>query len=212
VTRTGHEVKGRFERDDKDATFELAGFDYQVIARQIVASRTANNKQNKTVSRSPKVANLSDSITSVTLHDTYLGSSTLDIQLADPEYELFEFFDINNDGHLDKVEIQYPPNTDNWWRLTQLGISASAGSALELTLTFMERPVVLLMHRHGPKKASRAKVTRAEFLQSLVRDVKQHRLRFSCVELHKKQPIAGTTQVNPHGVGVEPLAFTGGGP
>jgi hypothetical protein len=72
VARTGHEVKGRFERDDKDATFELAGFDYQVIARQIVASRTANNKQNKTVSRSPKVANLSDSITSVTLHDTYL--------------------------------------------------------------------------------------------------------------------------------------------
>lgn len=213
MARTGREVKGRFERDDKDATFELVGFDYQIIARQIVASRHASNPKRKTTARSPKVANLSDSIVSVSVHDTYLGSSTLDLQVADPEFELFEFFDINNNGKLDKIEIQYPPGSHNWWRLTQMGVSASAGSALQLTLTFMERPVVLLMHRHGPKKGSRAKFTRAEFLRSLVQDVKQHRLRFSSVELHKKQEIRGTRQVNPRSLaaGVEPLT-TGGGP
>jgi len=177
--------------------FELASFDYAVIAQQIRASRDVTSAQKKsTLYVSPKVEHLRNSIVSVSVSDTMEGSSTLEIDLADPEFELLEFFDINADGRLDKIELQYPPETPNWWRLTQLGLSTQAGQALRLTLTFMERPAVLLMHKRGPKKTSRGKSTRAQFLRSCVQDVKLHPLKFKSIELNVKQDVAGTKRVD----------------
>jgi len=191
ASRTARSHRDKRKIDDVDSEFALSSFEYGAIAQQIRQERVDGNK------KAPKVERLTDAILSVSVMDTVEGSSTLEITVADPEFELYEFFDIDRDGKLDKIEIQYPPRSANWWRLTQLGLSTQAGQALELTLTFMERPVVLLLHKKGPKKTRRGKTTRAEFLRSLVQDVKEHPLKFKSDELHVKQDIAGTQKVDP---------------
>lgn len=168
-----------------DPTLKDLAFDYNVLARYIVRSRKRLKKN------FPTVDALASSITSVTLEDTIEGSSTLTIRLADPTFELIEYFDIDRNGRLDLIEVNYPEDTSHWWRLHQLGASANAGSALQLELTFIERPVSMLMYQLGPKKTSRAKVTRAEFFRTLVKEIKKHPLRFESKELHKRQQIEG---------------------
>jgi hypothetical protein len=57
------------------------------------------------------------------------------------------------------------------------------------TLTFEDEIVYLLKRKYGARKASRKKVTRAQFVLSQLREVKSMRPPFICPELMVKQPI-----------------------
>jgi hypothetical protein len=63
----------------------------------------------------------------------------------------------------------------------------------DLTLTFEDEIVYWLSQYNKAKKAARSKVTRAEFIDSMVREVKEITIPFYCPELHVKQPITGTS-------------------
>lgn len=60
----------------------------------------------------------------------------------------------------------------------------------KLTLTFEERAVSLLRLKKGARKASRKKVTRAQFVRTLVKEVKKYGgVSYFIPEISKKQPI-----------------------
>jgi hypothetical protein len=77
-------------------------------------------------------------------------------------------------------------SVDEW--IGRLARIAKTGE--ELDLTFEHRPVALLRRYDKPRKASRAKVTRAQFIRALVREERRYPLGFYAPELTKRQPVA----------------------
>lgn len=57
-------------------------------------------------------------------------------------------------------------------------------------LTFEETAVNLLRRYTKPRKATRDSTTRAQFVRSMVREVKEAVIPFQCPEVNKRQPIA----------------------
>jgi hypothetical protein len=72
------------------------------------------------------------------------------------------------------------------FRLVKIGYSHLEEEA---TLTFEDEIVYLLKRKYGARRASRKKVTRAQFVLSQLREVKRMRPPFICPELMVKQPI-----------------------
>ena len=156
------------------------GPDLDVIARQIVAGKRKLKRP------TPSVVDLANSLEGISITDTIKGSSTLTLSMLDPDFALFDsgFFDCDDDGKLDAIDVNYPDGSRFWWRITQ--VTPSADMRIEMTL--MERAAVYLMAHRGPVKTSRAKKTRAEFLKSLTDKVKAGGgIRFYSKELHEKQ-------------------------
>ena len=75
----------------------------------------------------------------------------------------------------------------------QLVKAAYAQGSGELALTFEHELVYLLKRHRGAKRAPREKVTRAQFILALVKElepeVRKRRYRFVCPELNVRQPI-----------------------
>lgn len=162
-------------------TFELEGPDRDVIAKQIIKAKGRRAVRNK--------VDLVTAITAVNIADTMKGSSTITVTLTDSDFELLDsgFFDPDEDGHLDPIEINYPNGSRFWWRVTQIAVSQDG----VLNLTLMERTAVWLMSLKGPVKAkSRAKTTRAEFIYWLAGHVKaEGGIDFHSRELHRPQSL-----------------------
>lgn len=174
----------------QDISLDLleAGPDLDVIARQVIVGK---RKLKRTV---PSQADLAASLTGISITDTIKGSSTLTLTMYDDEWALMEsgFFDNNEDGRLDAIDVNYPDGSRFWWRITQ--VNPSANRTIEVVL--MERAAVYLMAHRGPVKTSRAKKTRAEFLKGLSDKVKAGGgIKFYSKELHKKQK----TEADPGG-------------
>jgi hypothetical protein len=111
------------------------------------------------------------------LERTMEGASTLTLTVHDPRRALLQsgMFSRSIDVRLDRL----------YFRLVKVG---KAGD--DLTLTFEDREVARLRQHDKPRKATRGKLTRAQFALSLVREVKPP-IRFVCPELRQRQPIAG---------------------
>ncbi len=165
------------------------GPDLDVIARQVT-------KQQKKANRpTPEKRDLANAITAVSLDDTMTGSSTLTITLHDEGWGLLDsgFLSREKDGRLERLELNYPDGSRFWWRLTGVSVSAS----YEITMEFMERAAVHLMSHKGPLKVSRAKKTRAQFIQQLAEKIKAGGgIKFFSRELDVKQPV-GTSEAEP---------------
>lgn len=58
----------------------------------------------------------------------------------------------------------------------------------EATLTFEDRLIYWLKRKRGPKRASRATITRAQFILSLLREVRAVQYRYVCPQLTVVQP------------------------
>lgn len=162
--------------------------DFDVIASQL----TQITRRKKTTSQARNVS-LASALTGVGVRDTMQGSSSLTISLEDQEFVLLEssFFDADENGRLDPIDINYPIGSKYWWRVTQVSPNASG----KLDLTLMERAACYMMEHHGPLKVSRAKMTRAEFLQFLARHVKKGGgITFHSRELTDKQPLVKPTK------------------
>jgi hypothetical protein len=118
-------------------------------------------------------------ITDGSIDRTMEAASTLTLSVEDSRRDLLRsgIFSQQIDLELD----------NQWWRLT-----AISKSGTQLDLTFEDRVVAYLRAKSGPKKAMRSKMTRAEFILSLVQEVKPP-VPFVCPELHVKQKVAITT-------------------
>ena len=170
--------------DDYDETVP----DAHVIAQQIVTSRT---KRDKTT---PKQADLERFITGISYDHTTgaAGAPTLTITMLDPEWHILDsgFYDTDEDGRLDELDLNYPDGGRWWWRLHQV----SPQQDRSVQLVFVPRIISELMTHFGPLKASRAKRTRAEFLQMLCGavDDSQGTIEFYSQAIDIKQKIANS--------------------
>jgi hypothetical protein len=128
------------------------------------------------------------------------GASTLTLNLIDPAGDLLDsglFHTEHAKGRrrVKPVEVEIEvEDPDRPLGFTLVSVQTSPN---HLGLVFEDREVYLLRQHTRPRKASRAKVTRAEFVQMLVREVKVERIRFWCPELHKRQPIRKRRDLEP---------------
>lgn len=111
------------------------------------------------------------------------GASTLEIPIRDGDRRLLtsplltQAFDVDLDGL--------------GFRFVKLNREALDAP---LALTFEDREVARLRVQGGPRKASRQKVTRAEFSRRLVREARGQPIPFYSPQLHVRQPIASARQ------------------
>jgi len=148
-------------------------------------------------------------ITGITLERTLEGASSLQLVLRDPDRRLFSRRErrvrpLSSAGR----QRRSPVERDEAWnplsppdlvsRAMDVHLDGATfrmvGAAYqhqsqEVTLTFEDRIAYLLKRKHGERRASRAKVTRAQFVLSLLREVKLARPPFVCPELLVRQPI-----------------------
>lgn len=125
---------------------------------------------------------IAGSITDGNIERAIDGASTIDITVRDARRVLLEsaIWDYT-------IEVEFD---DNWFRLVQVGKTGD-----DLTLTFEDRVANWLRQHKKALKVSRNKMTRAEFIQMMVTEIKAdnkagHPLHFFSPELHKKQPIS----------------------
>lgn len=141
------------------------------VARLIVNGKTLDNH--------PDIAN---SLTDGDIERTIDGASVLNLTLHDKDRSLQDNSDIFEEDA--EVEID--------------GVAyvrvATKKQGDEFPLTFEDREIHWLRKYDRPRKAYRDKMTRAEFVLALVREVKEGHIDFYCPELHKLQPIATAAQ------------------
>lgn len=94
------------------------------------------------------------------------------------------------------------------FRLVKVRYSSATGEA---QLTFEDRIVYWLRRKRGERRASRGSCTRAEFVLSLLREVRARQYRFVCPELHARQPIDAASRVSGASRAVAPVAASGAG-
>lgn len=130
------------------------------------------------VALSGNVCNAADEV------ETMGGASTFTLRLLDPEGEL------ETSGLFDyAVDVELPPEGDDDRPRVFRLVSVDSQFPV-LTVTFEDRDVARLRKKRKYRKASRSRVTRAEFFLMLVREVKADRIGFYAPELHKRQRIA----------------------
>ena len=114
---------------------------------------------------------------------TIEGASSLTVTLHDPNQKI-----LNSKSLQQAVDVKID---GFWYRLVGLVKNDDM-----LDLVFEDRDVSYLRSKKKVKHVSRAKMTRAEFMLSLVREVKVKKIPVVVLELHKKQPITGIPGTN----------------
>jgi hypothetical protein len=150
-------------------------------------------------------------ITGITIERTIEGASSIEVTLRDPDGRIFAGSrmwvpKVKRDKHgRPSVEYDYygtrvtTPNERGRameidldgivFRLVKVGKTAD-----DLTLTFEDRVIYWLRRKKGEKRTPRKRVTRAQFVLGLLREIKSERVRFVCPELNLKQPIDSGTK------------------
>jgi hypothetical protein len=110
-------------------------------------------------------------------------SSNVSITIHDADRDILRSRILQDeDGDLRSVDVKLD---GLWFRLAKLQKQGD-----DLVLTLEDRDISILRSKKGPRKAaSRAKVTRAEYVLQLIRSVKTHRIPFTIPDLHKTQPV-----------------------
>ncbi|UTI62244.1 C40 family peptidase [Paraconexibacter antarcticus] len=167
--------------------------DAQAIPHLVAAdiTRSAGGK-------TPSTIDLASAISEIQTRSQISGASTLTVDLIDPDWVILTsgFLDLDENGRLDTIEVNYPDGSDSWWRL--VGVDASLDlSGPNVTLTFEDRVVAYLRDHWGPKTVPPGTTTRAQFLKSNVDEVGRTggvpKLRFVCPSLPDVQPLAADT-------------------
>lgn len=137
---------------------------------------------------------LDEALTSAELTRTITGASTLTLNVSDGDRRIL------TSGVL---------SAGAWLALDGLNFTLAAVSKAgdDLTLTFEDREVAWLRRYTEPRKAARGpKMTRAQFVLSLVREVREGRIGFYCPELKVQQPVKAG---EPTGTPAEPQGTKG---
>jgi hypothetical protein len=126
--------------------------------------------------KTPRIENLTDLVSDITLQWSVQGASIITLSLIDPWWNLLNYGFIKTDdaGLLEPLEINYPVGTDCFWWLVACNFSLQQdiGQA-NVTLTFEDKVVSQMREHGGPgeqKKASAGETT-AQFIGSLVRAI-----------------------------------------
>lgn len=124
-------------------------------------------------------ADVRRSITAADLEMTLDGASTLTLKIHDPLRKL-----LNSDLTLEATtmivdELEYT-------------LAKVSHNGDEIDLIFEESAVHWLRQYSKPKKANRANTTRAQFIQGMVKEVKEVIIPWHCPEVNIKQPIAAS--------------------
>jgi hypothetical protein len=142
---------------------------------------------------------IAPAITSGYIERTMDGATTLSVTIRDPRNALIRS-GMFGDGTFFRFDKETPyrdtvPHKPHfraidvrldglWFRLVQLQKQGP-----ELTLTFEDRVVAYLKLHNSPRSASRARITRAQFIRMLVHEIKAQDINFVSPELDIKQPI-----------------------
>jgi hypothetical protein len=120
---------------------------------------------------------LAQAVTDATLEQRIDGASTLTLTAYDYSRAL-----LRSNLMSGQVTLTFD-NVD--FTLVKVATSANA-----LTLTFEETAANLLRQYSKAKKADRATNTRAQFIRSLITEVKEKRIPYTIPEVNAKQPVA----------------------
>jgi len=123
---------------------------------------------------------LARAITDMQLEQTIEGASTLTITVTDYT------------GSFLRSALLTGPVTATFDGIEWTLVKTSKGDRT-VVLTFEERAVNLLRQYSKPRKASRDSVTRAQFVRSLITEVKEARIPYSIPEINERQTVAPTT-------------------
>lgn len=121
--------------------------------------------------------NLKSLIVEGTHEQTIEGASTLTIVVRDADRGLLRSSLVKTRSMMWLDGI--------WYSLVKVSRQGNA-----VTLLFEETAVSLLRRYQRPKKANRANTTRAQFVRSLVREVRESTIPFRIPEVNERQPIA----------------------
>lgn len=201
VTRDPYRYQAKSWRTNRQwAKWENVGLDPTLDLRDLVLNWT----DSRVIDLEARGA-----ITSIELERTIEGASTLTIVLRDPNQRLFsQWAKRMRPKQPTGRQQRRPVEVDEGWdpimspdligRAMQVELDGAVfrlvGAAYqhqteETTLTFEDRIVYLLRRKRGERRASRAKVTRAQFILSLLREVKLTKPPFVCPDLSVRQPI-----------------------
>jgi hypothetical protein len=167
--------------------YELVEPDCHLIAKAITQGKSSTTTTS---------FDLAAAISQVQTQGTINGSPTLTVTLTDnqPPWAILDsgFFDHDQDGIIDRVDVNYPDGSRYWWTLTQI---SPRGADYSIQLTFMAKVAVDMMHLPAKSqplpKANRATMTRAQFIGSLVNAVGGE---YYCTLVDSKQQIEGSAQ------------------
>jgi hypothetical protein len=129
---------------------------------------------------------IQDSITDATIELDIDQASTIKITISDPHKRLLRSAIFKGDAY---IMFQREGELQRDLEFAMVGVSKTGTS---YTITFEDSAINDLRDHSRPFKLFRDKVTRAEFILRLAREVKRRRIPFYSPELHKKQPIAGS--------------------
>lgn len=124
-----------------------------------------------------------ESVRDITVTRTVEGASTVVVDLIDPHREILRSGLLNS-----RLDIQLD---GLWFRLVKVEKQDD-----DLILTFEDREIAVLRTYKNKKIAHRSQVTRAEFVNNLIREVKEFRIPVIIPELHKVQPIQKVTDLS----------------
>lgn len=155
---------------------ELSQLDPGAIHRELMGEDVQFDKFITYFSGKVAIPNIADRIVSAQANLTIEGASNISIVVNDYDRELL---------HSDRLGNYLDVQIDGlWFRMTQVEKNGD-----DLTLVFQQREVEILRTYHSWKIAQRGQMTRAEFVFSLVREVKEFTIPVVIPELHKIQPV-----------------------
>lgn len=162
-----------------------------------LAKEIARNGKKPPNGKSPRVEELAPAIGEITLRTQIAGASTLTVTVIDPRWDLLTsgFLDVDSEGLLDEIEVQFPEGSGWYWRLCMV----EGGTDLfqpNVTLTFEDRIVGYLRDKWGTKAVAPGTTTRAQFVKQLIDEVGRgdglQPIKFVCPSLNVLQPVART--------------------
>ena len=123
-------------------------------------------------------AKLTQAITGGSLEQPMDGASTLTVTVTDWSRGLL------------RSQLLTGRVTMSFDAISYTLVKISESTDWQLTLTFEETAVNWLRQYSKPRKANRANTTRAQFVRSMVQEVREVRIPFQCPEINARQPIA----------------------
>jgi hypothetical protein len=115
-------------------------------------------------------------VTDVVIEESIEGASALAMTIVDENQEILNSALLDHAVDVDVLGLEF--------RLAAVNYQPPL-----LILTFEDRAVARLRLHDSPLRAARSKVTRAEFVQRMIREVRSERIPVYIPELHKRQPI-----------------------
>lgn len=155
---------------------ELSQVSPGAVQREAMAEDTGFDKLVLYFARQISTSDMAGRITEARINRTIEGASTLTLVINDYDRAL-----LRSDLLTHKLDVQID---GLWFRLTAVDKNGD-----ELTLTFEDREVSILRTYNKWRIAQRGQMTRAEFIYSLIKEVKEFKIPVVIPEMTKIQPI-----------------------